>query len=122
MIAMVSALRENAAVIQEKTKENIDAMNARFKAQQDAHRELVATYEANNRNWEKNQKIQSRSIDDFDEVIRGYRTVQDTTTGEKTQVDLGHVDQIVDRLNEYDPGRYVQIPLRDEADPIPRGR
>jgi hypothetical protein len=29
------------------------------------------------------------------------------------------VDKIVDDLNEHDPGRYRQIPLRDEADPLP---
>lgn len=50
---------------------------------------------------------------DLDEVIRGVRT------GERTSADLGNVDQIVDRLNEQDPGRYVQIPLRDELLPLP---
>jgi hypothetical protein len=29
------------------------------------------------------------------------------------------VDVIVDKLNEADPGRYRQIPLRDEMDPLP---
>jgi hypothetical protein len=52
-------------------------------------------------------------------VIRGYRTVEDTQTGVKGSVDLGNVDKIVDDLNEREPGRYRQIPLRDEADPVP---
>jgi hypothetical protein len=70
----------------------------------------------------RNSVIRSRSNDDFDEVIRGFRTVEDTNTGEKRSVDLGNVDQIVDNLNYYDPGRYKQIPLRDEADPLPGAR
>jgi hypothetical protein len=52
-------------------------------------------------------------------VIRGVRTVEDTQTGYRTSVDLGNVDQIVDKLNEHDPGRYIQIPLRDEWAPLP---
>jgi hypothetical protein len=57
-----------------------------------------------------------RQANDFDEVIRGYRTVEDTQTGQRTSVDLGDVDKIVDKLNERDPDRYKQIPLRDEAE------
>ena len=56
---------------------------------------------------------------DFDEVIRGVRTVEDTQTGYRTSVDLGNVNQIVDKLNKHDPGRYIQIPLRDELAPLP---
>jgi len=43
--------------------------------------------------------------------------VLDTETGNRTSVDLGNVDRIVDKLNEGDPGRYKQIPLRDEMYP-----
>jgi hypothetical protein len=43
--------------------------------------------------------------------------VEDTTTSVKRSVDLGNVDVIVDKLNEDDPGRYRQIPPRDELDP-----
>jgi len=52
-------------------------------------------------------------------VIRGYRTVEDTTTGERSSVNLGKVDDVVNKLNEGDPGRYKQIPLRDEMYPMP---
>ena len=61
----------------------------------------------------------ARSMDDFDEAIRGWRAVEDTNTGEKAYVDLGNVDQTVNNLNESDPGRYRQAPLRDELDPLP---
>jgi hypothetical protein len=45
--------------------------------------------------------------------------IADTQTGVKGSVDLGNVDKIVDDLNQREPGRYRQIPLRDEADPVP---
>ena len=54
-----------------------------------------------------------RSLTDFDEVIRGERTIEDTRTGEQTSVNLADVHDIVDRLNYTDPDRYKELPLRD---------
>ena len=61
------------------------------------------------------QLIQSRAAADFDETIRGYRTVEDTRTGQRFSVDLGRVHDFVERRNARDPGRFREIPLRDEA-------
>jgi hypothetical protein len=119
MVAMTNSMRTNDSVIQQKTAQNIQASNQRFAAQQRSEKELTDAYDSYNKDMERNSVIQSRSNDNFDEIIRGYRTVEDTQTGEKTSVDLGNVDGIVDNLNKADPGRYVQIPLRDEADPLP---
>jgi hypothetical protein len=47
-----------------------------------------------------------------DEGIRGYRKVYDTQTGQEADVNLGDVNGVVNALNEADPGRYVQVPLR----------
>ena len=134
MRSMVFSLKENAQVINQKTQQALNAQNQRFQAQQQAHRqqvegferqqqahrEVTKAYERQHQDWEKNQNTTSRSHDDFDEVLRGYRTVEDTRSGVKTSVDLGNVDVIVDKLNEAEPGRYRQIPLRDEMDPVPR--
>jgi hypothetical protein len=54
------------------------------------------------------------SNDDVDEYIRGYRTIEDTRTGERHSVDLGNVDEIVDGLNRVEADRFRQIPLRDD--------
>ena len=118
MLAIIASLHENVAVIQARTQQKLDQQRQWFAAQQQAHKELMAAYEGYNRAQARNSTIRSRSNDDFDEVIRGYRTVQDTRTGEQRSVDLGNVDIIVDALNRGDPGRYKQIPLRDEADPL----
>jgi hypothetical protein len=117
MLAMIGSVQENAAQIQQQTDENIRARKEWFAVQQRTHQELTAAYEQQHQDWRRRSNDQSRSVTDFNEVIIGQRTVLDTTTGEKTKVDLGHVDQIVDRLNEVDPGRYQQIPLRDELFP-----
>ena len=133
MRAMVYSLRENAQVIQQKTQQALNAQSQWFQAQQQAHRQQVEGFERQqqahreatkahdrqNKDWEKNQNATSRTHDDYDEVLRGYRTVEDTRSGVKTSVDLGNVDVIVDKLNEADPGRYRQIPLRDEMNPLP---
>ena len=105
--------------VRQKTQQALNAQNQRFHAQQQSNREVTKAYERQHQDWEKNQSTTSRSHDDHDEVLRGYRTVEDTRNGIKTSVDPGNVDLIVDKLNEADPGRYRQIPLRDEMDPLP---
>ncbi|HVX84849.1 MAG TPA: hypothetical protein VH253_08545 [Phycisphaerae bacterium] len=122
MIAIVNSWKTDDAVMQQKTDQWIAASNARFQAQQAANRDLQNTYDRYNQAQATNSVIRSRSVDDFDETIRGVRDVRDTRTGEVTPVDLGNVDNIVDNLNRGDPGRFVQVPLRDEADPLPRQR
>jgi hypothetical protein len=119
MMAMANSWKGNDKVITQKSQEGIRASNQRFEAFQQAQREKSDAFDRQNQDWQRNQLNQSRSNDDFDEMIRGYRTVEDTRTGEKKSVDLGNVDNIVDSLNQNDPGRYQQIPLRDEADPTP---
>jgi hypothetical protein len=133
MLQIIQSLKANDGVIRQRSNQAVAAQNQWFNAQQAAHRQQVAAYDAHNQqwwdsqkanqqrnhDWERQQNAQARGHDDFDELIRGYRTVEDTQTGVKHSVDLGNVDKIVDDLNERDPGRYRQIPLRDEADPLP---
>lgn len=119
MLAMVKSLKVNNEVVAELTRANLDASNQRFEMMQQAHREQMAGFEEQNKAWERRQLQESRSFADFDEVIVGDRTVLDTATGNRSSVDLGNVDAIVNRLNEADPGRYKQIPLRDEMYPLP---
>jgi hypothetical protein len=122
MLAIMNSLRENAAVFAQQTQQQITAMNQRFAAQQKANQEVQSAYDDYNKSIEHNELVNERSNANFDEIIRGYRTVEDTATGDKTSVDLGNVDQIVNTLNQSDPGRYKEIPLRDEEYPLPNGR
>lgn len=124
MLAMALSLKTNDRVIEQKTREAINAQNRRFAGQQAAYREQKESFEEANRAWERRQTAQGRARADFDEVIIGRRTVLDTHTGDRSSVDLGDSKQIVDRLNQRDPGRYKEIPLRDEMYPPPpeRGR
>ena len=95
------------------------------------HSQIVAKRDANDRRRklikQKNQLNEERTADilhqsegyqrnndDADEVLRGTRTIEDTKTGEKADVNLGDSDGIVDGLNRSDPGRYRQIRLRDQ--------
>ncbi|HET6250811.1 MAG TPA: hypothetical protein VFE47_24185 [Tepidisphaeraceae bacterium] len=118
MLAMATSLKENPQVIMEKTRINIEAANARFAALQQANHELQAAFDAQHRSWEHNQLIQSRSFADFDETIIGYRTVVDTNTGDRHSIDLGNVHDVVNHLNEFQPGRFKELPLRDEMYPL----
>jgi hypothetical protein len=60
------------------------------------------------------RRSQDRTFADWDEYIRGYRTVLDTVTGDRYDVDLGSSTEVVRRLNEAEgTDRYREIPLRD---------
>ncbi len=132
MLEMINSLKTNDAQIRARNSQGLAGQKSWFANQQKAHKAQVAAFDAHNKQWEasekafdaRNQRVadeqntRARSNDNFDELIRGYRTVEDTQSGVKTSVDLGNVDKIVDDLNEHDPGRYREIPLRDEVDPV----
>jgi hypothetical protein len=134
MLQMVNSVRLNDDVIRRRNGAALARQKQWFAGQQAAHRAQVAAFDAHNKQWSANERAQdaqnqrtsdsqlaaARRDDGFDELIRGYRTVEDTQTGERRSADLGNVDKIVDDLNERDPGRYRAIPMRDEYDPLPR--
>lgn len=131
MLAMVTSLKTNDAAIQRQSGQQLAAQKQWFDAQQKAlhakqaandaqHKQYwdtQAANEAQHKQYWDSQRGAARRDDNFDEYIRGVRTVEDTQTGVKTSVDLGNVDKIVEDLNQVDPGRYKEIPLRDEAHP-----
>jgi hypothetical protein len=142
MLAMLHSQKENADVCQRiiAQRQQANAQNIaqqqqqlqtngqnlmkqqqdRFEAGQEAHRQQMAGYDAHNQQWARDENAKSRSNDNYVEMLRGYRTVINTQTGEKTSVDYYNVGGIVNGLNTAanDPNRYVQIPLRDEKDPV----
>jgi hypothetical protein len=133
MFQMVNSLKSNDAAIQAKSSRELAAQRQRFEAQQARMRAQQAANDAQHKQYWQHQKDMeashkaasdaqrdtARRNDNFDEYIRGVRTVEDTQTGVKTSVDLGNVDKVVEDLNVADPGRYKEIPLRDEAHPLP---
>ncbi len=113
MNAILASLTENAGAInakgaaEQKQADQIVAQTNR----------MVAASDANIARMQQQQIESDRSFADVDEGIRGYRKVYDTQTGEEADVNLGDVNGVVNALNEADPGRYVQVPLRDEVQP-----
>ena len=120
LVAIANSWRTNDQVITQRSRDALQAQNDWFAGSQKAHRTVTEAFDGNNRNWEKNQRAQARTMDDGSEAMRGWRTVRDNRTGEERQVNLGHSTQIVDDLNRQDPGRYEEVPLRDQLDPNPR--
>ena len=119
MLAQILSVKENAAVIAQKTHEQIAANNRLFQAQQAAIKQKQASFDSYMKDVQHNQLINDRSFANWDEIIIGTRDVEDTATGQKTSVNLGDVHQVVNNLNASDPGRYKEIPLRDEMYPLP---
>ncbi|MGA2443639.1 MAG: hypothetical protein ABSH08_22015, partial [Tepidisphaeraceae bacterium] len=122
MLDIAKSWKLNDAVVAQHSQQNIAASNARFQAFEQSQKEKQDAFDDYLASIQHNELIRERSNADFDEVIIGYRTVYDTETGEHRSVDLGNVDGIVNALNQGNPGRYVQIPLRDEEFPLPQGR
>jgi septal ring factor EnvC (AmiA/AmiB activator) len=117
MFQMLNSVRTNDAAIRQKSANHVAAQKQWFNNQQQTMRDQQAANDAQHKKYYADQRERARSNDNFDESLRGVRTVEDTQTGVKTSVDLGNVDKVVDALNDGDPGRYRQIPLRDEAHP-----
>jgi hypothetical protein len=111
MQAIFNSLKENAAAI------NAKGAAERKQADQivDRTRQMTAATDAAIDRMRRQQLQADRSFADVDEGIRGYRKVYDTQTGQEADVNLGDVNGVVNALNEADPGRYVQVPLRDEV-------
>lgn len=101
----------------EETKRRLDEAAASMRATTEIlrrAREERAAHEAARKHAQQEQDRPDPNAD-FDETIRGWRTVEDTLTGERKQVPLGDVDDIVQTLNEREGwGRYKGIPLRNE--------
>jgi hypothetical protein len=131
MVEIANSVHENGQVVWRNANQQIAARKQQNDAFQRSQREksdafydqLHANQRASNeriqqtRDSERASNEGLRSADDTDEYIRGVRTVEDKQTGEQASVDLGYVDKVVDGLNEHDPDRYRQIPLRDESHP-----
>jgi hypothetical protein len=67
--------------------------------------------------WRQATQNRQRSLDrshaDWTEAIRGTRTIVDTRTGDRANVDLHYARDIVRKLNQREPDRYREVPLRD---------
>jgi hypothetical protein len=125
MLGIIKSIKPNQKVLAQIFEDRIEAnreMNEaqreaareRFKAGQIAHEDQLKGYDEYNKNWRDQQIVKDKSAKDYIEYIRGYRTVEDTQTGKTTDVDLSNVKQTMDDLNQADPGRYKEIPLRDQ--------
>jgi hypothetical protein len=67
--------------------------------------------------WRQTTQTRQRSIErshaDWTEAFRGTRIIRDTHTGNQADVDLGYARDVVRKLNELEPGRYREVPLRE---------
>ncbi len=80
---------------------------------EDAMRNFREAGEIWRRATQNRERSLERSHANWIEAIRGTRTILDTRTGDRTDVDLGYARDIVRMLNEGEPGRYREVPLRE---------
>jgi len=121
MLAISKSWKLNDDIVNQHGQQNVAAQNAQFSAFEQSNKENQDAFDGYLKSIQHDSLLTDRSNTDFDEVVRGFRTVYDTQTDERAPADLGNVDEIVNSLNERDPGRYIQIPLRDEAFPLTPG-
>jgi hypothetical protein len=77
---------------------------------------MSSLHEAHEMHWQ-GMRNRSKRDDDMRAAWRenniGVRTVEDTITGTQRPVDHGHSTELVNKLNEQEPGRYREVPLRE---------
>jgi hypothetical protein len=115
MIEIAKSWKLNDQAIQENTVTMINKQNRDFAAFEHSMQEKNQAFDRFRESMRNSELAREKSNADFDEVIRGYRAVEDTRTGYRTDVDLGYSKGIVDKLNERQGfQRYKEIPLRDQ--------
>ncbi len=115
MTEIAQSWKLNDQAVQNNTAQMIAAQNRNFAAFEHSMQERQQAFDRFRQSMRNSELAREKSNADFDEVIRGYRSVEDTATGHRTDVDLGYSKEIVDKLNEKQGyQRYKEIPLRDQ--------
>jgi hypothetical protein len=115
MIEIAKSWKLNDSAIRDNTASMINDQNRAVAAFERSMQEKNQAFDRFRQSMRNSELAREKSNADFDEVIRGYRTVEDTQTGYRADVDLGYSKQIVDKLNEKQGfQRYKEIPLRDQ--------
>jgi len=117
MLQISGSLRPNQQALDDSSRLQANLSQIWFAGEQYAAAERYEAAHEQIQDIDHNMNIMHRSNADADEEILYVRTMLDTHTGEETDENLGDIDGIVSRLNENDPGRYVEIPLRDQLYP-----
>jgi hypothetical protein len=115
MIQIAKSWKLNDQQVMDNSHQMIEAQNRSFAAFEHSMKERNQAFDSYMQSVRNSERVRERSNADFDEVIRGYRTVEDTQTGDRRDVNLGYSKEIVDKLNEKEGyARYKEIPLRDQ--------
>jgi hypothetical protein len=93
------------------------AFDERMKDQERQRIERQKEFQEHQEQVAEQEDQKSRIADDWIEYAGGYRTVIDNQTGQSVEISLGNVDNVVNYLNQGDPNRFQQIPLRDTRNP-----
>jgi len=105
----------NDEAIRNNTASMVNDQNRAVAAFEHSIQEQNQAFDRFRQSMRNSEVAREKSNADFDEVIRGYRAVEDTQTGYRADVDLGYSKQIVDKLNEKQGfQRYKEVPLRDQ--------
>ncbi len=115
MMQIAKTWKLNDQMVMNNSQQMINAQNRGFAAFEQSMKAKNDAFDSYMQSVRNSETAREKSNADFDEIIRGYRTVEDTATGNRTDVNLGYSKQIVDKLNEHAGyGRYKEIPLRDQ--------
>jgi hypothetical protein len=99
LLQIAGSARTADHVLQARIKSAVDSINAVGDMQYRGYRRDQAKRDASFGGWREN--------------FIGVRVVEDTRTGTQSTVEHGHSTELVRRLNEQEPGRYREIPLRE---------
>ncbi len=99
LLQIAGSARTADHVLQARIKSAVDSINAVGDMQYHGYRRDQARRDASFQGWREN--------------FIGVRVVEDTRTGTQHTVEHGHSTELVRKLNEQEPGRYREIPLRE---------
>jgi hypothetical protein len=114
LMAIAQSYKTDDAQISANANAVIAAQNRWFDSFESSMRQNQAAFRGYMDSVRNGEKVREDASADFDEMLRGYRTIEDTRLGEQHDINLYAAHDVVRDLNEIEHDRWIEIPLRDQ--------
>jgi hypothetical protein len=114
LMAIAHSYKVDDAQVAANSTAIVEAQQRWFDGFESSMRQNQAAFEGYMASVRNGEKVREDASADFDEMLRGYRTIENTRLGERYDVNLYEAHDIVRDLNEVEPDVWREIPLRDQ--------
>ncbi len=115
MVQIAHSWRLNESVVMDNARQMVQTQNRTFAALQESLKEYSQVIDSYMTSLRNTQQVRDKCNADFDEVVRGYRMVEDVLMGNRKDMALTYSRDIVEKLNQREGiMRYKEVTLREQ--------